>query len=250
MNALNITNRYFLHVEYDGALFHGFQRQQNIRSTVQEKLENALFSLTQEILTVTCAGRTDTGVHAINQVIHADLNSDWENDRLRMGLNFYLKDTGISVLNVYPCTLHVRFDAKERFYEYHILNRPTFSPLLKHRVWHIPKTLDIELMQEASQVFIGKHNFNAFRSSACEAKNPVRNLNTACVSKDGDIIKLNFSSPAFLHNQIRIMVGTIVQIGLRKIPLNTISHALQTGRRQDAGITAPPDGLYFLKVLY
>jgi tRNA pseudouridine38-40 synthase len=199
---------------------------------------------------VTCAGRTDTGVHAMGQVVHVDLKTVWAVDRLRAGLNFYLKNLGVSVLNVYPCDLHARFDAKERFYEYQILNRQASSPLLANRAWHVPRSLDVHVMAEASHILIGKHNFNAFRSSACEAVNPERTLNTACVFQEGSIIKLNFSAPGFLHNQVRIMVGTIVQVGLGKLDINCIRKALQTGSRSDAGVTAPPHGLYFVNVDY
>ncbi len=253
-------------------MFHGFQRQQNTRSTVQEKLEAALFELTQETLTVVCAGRTDTGVHALGQIVHVDLAIIWPAQRLQAGLNFYLKNTGISVLKVYPCDLHARFDAKQRFYEYQILNRQAPSPLLSSRAWHVSKPLNVGLMSEACNALMGYHNFDAFRSSACTASNPIRTLKTATVSHadldpgsaaiknndlacetipcEGKIIKLNFSAQAFLHNQVRIMVGTIVQIGLGKLDVNCIGRALQTGSRKDAGITAPPDGLYFVKVLY
>lgn len=231
-------------------MFHGFQRQQNTRSTVQEKLEMALFELTQEKLTVTCAGRTDTGVHALGQVVHVDLAIIWPNDRLRSGLNFYLKNTGVCVVKAYPANLHARFDAKERFYEYQILNRPAPSPLLTNRAWHVPRLLNIELMRSACHDLVGKHNFDAFRSSACEAHNPVRTLNSASISQESNIITLNFSAQAFLHNQVRIMVGSIVQVGLKKLDLGSIKKALQTGARIDAGVTAPPHGLYFMKVTY
>lgn len=243
-------------------MFHGFQRQQNTRSTVQEKLEAALFALTQEELTIACAGRTDTGVHALGQVVHVDLKTAWPTQRLQAGLNFYLKNTGVSILKVYPCDLHARFDATERFYEYQILNRQASSPLLNHRAWHVSRPLNTGLMAEACQALIGYHNFDAFRSSSCAASNPVRTLNTATVSVFQDkaegcrtgiqenIIKLNFSAQAFLHNQVRIMVGTIVQIGLGKLDVTCIERALQTGSRKNAGITAPPHGLYFVKVLY
>lgn len=217
---------------------------------MQEKLELALFELTQKKLTVTCAGRTDTGVHAIGQVVHVDLSVPWPNDRLRAGLNFYLKNTGACVVRAYPCNLHARFDAKERFYEYQILNRSAPSPLLENRAWHMPRLLDVELMASACHDLIGKHNFNAFRSSACAAPNPVRTLNAASVLQEDGIIKLNFSAQAFLHNQVRIMVGTIVQIGLGKLEPGSIQKALQTGARIDAGVTAPPHGLYFMRVTY
>ncbi|MEK7654957.1 MAG: tRNA pseudouridine synthase A [Pseudomonadota bacterium] len=291
-----MTNRYFFQIEYDGTLFHGFQRQQNTRSTVQEKLEMALLELTQEHLTVTCAGRTDTGVHALGQVVHVDLEDIWSVERLQAGLNFYLKNSGISVLKVYHCDLHARFDAKERFYEYQILNRSAPSPLLANRAWHMSRPLDIELMSEACHALIGYHNFDAFRSSSCAAPNPMRTLKTATIShghltgfpgvtvscsqsletvstgiQNADldpgsaacglvreatpfvgqgIITLNFSAQAFLHNQVRIMVGTLVQIGLKKLDLGCIGKALQSGSRKDAGVTAPPHGLYFVKVVY
>lgn len=255
-------------------MFHGFQRQQNTRSTVQEKLEMALFELTQKILTVTCAGRTDTGVHAMGQVVHADLETVWSTERLQAGLNFYLKNTGVSILKIYRCDLHARFDAKERFYEYQILNRRAPSPLLANRAWHVPRLLDVQLMQEACSTLIGYHNFDAFRSSACAASNPIRTLKSATVFPDKAadrrtgiqdnlyehrardcnareaIIKLNFSAQAFLHNQVRIMVGTIVQIGLGKLDINCIQNAFQSGSRKDAGITAPAHGLYFMKIIY
>lgn len=186
----------------------------------------------------------------MGQVVHVDLETVWPVERLRAGLNFYLKNTGISVLKAYPCDLHARFDAKERFYEYQILNRQTSSPLLTNRAWHVSRPLDIDLISEACRALIGCHNFHAFRSSACEAQNPERTLKTAQASQDGSIIKLNFSAQAFLHNQVRIMVGTVVQIGIKKKAISCIEKAFQTGSRTDAGITAPPYGLYFINVSY
>lgn len=232
-------------------MFCGFQKQQNVQNTVQEVLESALFYLTQEKVGVVCAGRTDTGVHALAQIVHVDLSKQWSTFQLCRGLNFYLKNIDIAVIRVYACDLHARFDAKERFYTYHILNRSAPSPLLKNRAWHIPQTLDIDLMQKGCEALIGHHNFNAFRSSACEAKNAQRTLNHAqCERVSSDQIHLRFSAQAFLHNQVRIMVGTLVYIGLGKIPVSQIQQAFNSGMRQHTGKTAPPYGLYFSGARY
>ncbi len=245
--------RYFLKIEYNGTLFHGFQKQKNTSQTVQEFIESAFSALTKEVNGVVCAGRTDAGVHARGQVIHTDLEKEWDPLKLMGGLNYYLKGAGVAVIDVSRSSLHARFDALERHYEYRILNRLAPSPLLQDRAWHIPFSLNIECMQEGCAKLIGHHNFNAFRSSDCQAHNPIRTLKTACINlceNDNSAISINFSALAFLHNQVRIMVGTLIEIGKGKRSVYTIEEAFSSGKRKDTGITAPPYGLYLTKVVY
>lgn len=246
-------------IEYDGTKFYGWQRQDGV-VTVQGVLENA-FSQVLGGLNVTLygAGRTDTGVHAIHQVAHMEVTDPilvqkWLKNASKMHLaaNFYLHNTGVIVTSseITDDNFHARFSAAQRSYLYVIFNRFTDSVLLKGRVWHIARLLDYEKMNSAAQLFLGVHNFNAFRASDCQAKNSVRTIDSVSVHKKQDFVLIQIKAKSFLHNQVRIMAGTLTQIGLGTIEAEHIQQLLESGDRTKAGPTAPPYGLYLQNVIY
>jgi tRNA pseudouridine38-40 synthase len=244
--------RYKLTIEYDGTQFFGFQKQAGFIS-VQELLETSLLKMTRENVIVFGSGRTDTGVHAKGQVVHFDLAKHLPPQKLLEGLNYYMKGKGCCVIEsqLVRDDFHSRFDAKERLYRYVILNRPTPSVFEEKRAWHIKKPLDIELMEQGAKLFLGHHDFKAFRSSDCQSKTTVKTLNRCDIEREGaDKIFIYISSRSFLHNQVRIMVGTLVEIGLGKKPFTVIAELLENKDRTKGGITAPSHGLYFTHVSF
>ena len=245
-------------IEYDGESFCGWQRQSG-QLTVQSALEDALSKVfnTKDRVIVEGAGRTDAGVHAIGQVAHFEAPDSWHNrvDKLPMAINFYLISSGILgavVLSAEKVSenFHARFSATMRHYRYLIYNRKIKSVLSANRAWHVPQKLNVHAMREASKMLIGKHDFTAFRSTSCQAKNPVRTLTDIDVRQKDDYIVVDVSARSFLHNQVRIMVGTLVQVGLGKYSQNSIKEMLQSCDRTKSGPTAPPHGLYFTRVDY
>lgn len=243
--------RYKVLMEYDGTKFHGFQRQKELIS-VQGLIEKSVLKIAQEEVTVHGSGRTDTGVHAVGQVAHFDLTKDIKPLKLREGLNYCMSEKGCSILDVSIVAddFHSRFQAKSRTYVYKILNRRSPSPLYDQRVWHVKKPIDIDLMKKASQYFIGHHDFSAFRCIHCQVTSPVKTMERCDVIEKDDLIEIHISSRSFLHNQIRIMVGTLVHIGLGKEDPSWIKDLLEGGDRKQSGQTAPPYGLYFANVTY
>ncbi len=247
-------------IEYDGMKFCGWQKQEGV-VTVQEVLEKAMTNVfgNKEIVTLYGSGRTDAGVHAISQVAHIEIFDEklikkWINNisKMSLAINFYLHDTGAVVKSseIVSDDFHARFSAKQRAYLYVIFNRKIESILLKNRVWHVKKKLDAKIMHDAGQLFLGTHNFNAFRSTDCQSLTAVRTVDFLSVLRKKDIILINIKAKSFLHNQVRIMVGTLKQIGLGKMQKFDIKTLLISGDRTKAGLTAPPYGLYFQKVLY
>lgn len=247
-------------IEYDGTKFCGWQKQEN-QISVQETLELAI----QKVFANSCeislfgAGRTDTGVHALEQVAHFELEdpeiiSKWQSNlrKLPLAINSYLRDLGVVVISAESTSddFHARFSAKMRHYRYVILNRRITSPVLLSRVWHVREILDIEKMSDGAKFLIGKHNFNAFRSAQCSAKNPNRTISNISITKQNDFITFDISAKSFLHNQVRIIVGTLKEVGCGKRTPQNIKLLLEKGDRRLSGITAPPHGLYFFKVDY
>ena len=252
--------RYKIIVEYDGADFHGWQRQKKLK-TIQGELESAAYKFSGEKITVFGAGRTDTGVHAIAQVAHLDISNPSLEDKkdklgkLTMGLNFYLaRDTQnkISVLKTQKVsnTFHARFSAISRCYIYTILNSESPSPLLRNKSWRIPIKLNEKLMRKASFLLEGKHNFSAFRSADCQSKSATKTIEKVEVKRTGDIIYIRVIAKSFLMNQVRIFAGTLVDIGLNKKSEYQIVEALEKGKRSLAGPTAPAHALVLEEVKY
>jgi tRNA pseudouridine38-40 synthase len=255
--------RYKLIIEYDGSFFFGFQAQKTMSNldTVQEALEKAIFLLTQQNVVIVGSGRTDSGVHALFQVVHFDLNHFFPANKLSDALNFHLKklfDTSspISVVKAELATndFHARFKARSRTYCYLILNRRSPSPLFQKRAWHVQSFLDMQKMREASSSLLGSHDFSAFRSVHCQAKTAFRTMSAIEIGRENFFseifIVFRITAPSFLHNQARIIIGTLKRIGEGKMDMETIKKALDSGKRSDAGPTAPAFGLYFLNTEY
>jgi tRNA pseudouridine38-40 synthase len=244
--------RFKLTIEYDGGGFVGWQRQANGLS-IQEALEDAVLAFSGETTEVAGAGRTDSGVHALGMTAHIDLSSDrFSAERVRNATNFYLRDVGISVLEVEPVApdFHARFSATRRRYLYRILNRSAPPALEAGRVWFLPRPLDAEAMHDAAQVLIGKHDFSSFRASHCQAASPEKTLDVLSVSRAGEEVHIRAEARSFLHHQVRNMVGTLALVGEGKWRTWDVEQALAARSRAAAGPTAPPEGLYLVDVAY
>ena len=243
--------RYRLTLEYDGAGFVGWQRQANGPS-VQQALEEAVEAFCSERTVVHGAGRTDSGVHALGQVAHLDLEGEVAPERLRDALNFHLKPRPAAVLEaaLAPADFHARFSALERRYRYRIVNRRAPLVLERGHAWRVPQPLDETAMQAAADRLIGHHDFESFRSSECQAENALRTLDLLQVTRRGEAVELEVAARSFLHNQVRILAGTLKQVGIGRWTPDDVSRVLAACDRRTAGPTAPPEGLTFLSVRY
>jgi len=243
--------RFRLTVEYDGRPFVGWQRQDN-GSSVQQALEEAIFKFCGERATVQGAGRTDAGVHALGQVAHVDIDKPSVGDTVRDAVNFHLRPWPVAVLQAEAVgpQFHARFDAVWRRYRYRIVNRRAPLALDAGRAWPVSVPLDAAAMHEAAQRLVGSHDFSSFRAAMCQAKSPLKTLTEIGVARSGDEIDIEVEARSFLHNQVRIMVGTLKQVGEGKWSADDVSEALEAKDRAAAGPTAPPDGLYLVGVGY
>ncbi|OLP59260.1 tRNA pseudouridine(38-40) synthase TruA [Xaviernesmea oryzae] len=245
--------RYRMTVEYDGLPYVGWQRQENGPSA-QGAIEGAIFRLTGETVSIRGAGRTDSGVHARGQVIHADLSRVWVPEKLCTALNAHLGQAGerVSILEVMAVAddFDARFSATRRHYLYRILCRRAPPALEAGRVWWVHRALDAGRMHDAAQTLVGKHDFTTFRSVHCQANSPVRTLDRLDVTRDGDLIEIRASAQSFLHNQIRSLAGTLKLAGEGKWSVEDVRAALDARDRRACGPVAPPDGLYFMQVDY
>jgi tRNA pseudouridine38-40 synthase len=243
--------RYRLKVEYDGRPYKGFQAQGELPS-VQASLERAVAGFSGETLRLQAAGRTDTGVHATGQVVHIDLEREWKPEVVRDAMNAHLVPEPISVLevDVPGGDWHARFSATERRYLYRILNRKSPPALDQGRVWHVKKPLDAEAMNAAAQVLVGHHDFTTFRDLQCQAKSPMKTLDLARVSREGDFVLLAFASRSFLHRQVRSMTGSLAEVGVGRWSADDLAAALAARDRRACGPVAPAEGLYLTGVSY
>jgi tRNA pseudouridine38-40 synthase len=243
--------RYKLTIEYDGTAFIGWQ-QQDDGLTVQGVLTEAVAAFAGERVTVSGAGRTDTGVHALGQVAHIDLTKDWEVDRVRDGLNFHIRPQPVAVLKAeqVAADFDARFSAIKRHYLYRIVNRRADLTLEQNRAWRVPRRLDAAAMHAAAQRLIGKHDFTTFRSTECQAKSPEKTLDRLDVMRAGDEIQIEASARSFLQHQVRSMVGSLVHVGEGKWSGADLASALAARDRTCCGQVAPPHGLYLVRVDY
>jgi tRNA pseudouridine38-40 synthase len=247
--------RYALILEYDGSFFSGWQWQKDAPS-VQTSLQTAIQSLTGEPITLYAAGRTDSGVHALGQVVHMDLSKSWSVDSLRRGINFYLKDIPIKILQAQeaPPLFHARFSALSRSYEYWILNRPSASALLEKRAWWIAAPLNQEAMIRGCALFQGHHDFSYFRHRDCQSASPFKTLEQFTLKSHHDYIVIYAKSRSFLHRQVRMMVGALVALGKEQWHCDHLSYLLAPERHteppRNRATTAPAHGLYLKQVDY
>jgi tRNA pseudouridine38-40 synthase len=243
--------RYKLILEYDGTPFVGWQIQ-GVGVSVQGVLTEAIAAFCGHSVKVAGAGRTDAGVHAIGQVAHVGLAKDYRADKVRDAINAHLRPHPVAVLAAEKVgeDFDARFSAKKRHYLYRIANRRPDLALDRTRAWRVPRRLDVEGMNVAAQRLIGKHDFTTFRSTECQAKSPVKTLDTLAVSRDGDEVRVESSARSFLHNQVRSMVGSLVLVGDGKWSTDDLSAALAAKDRARCGPVAPPEGLYLMRVDY
>lgn len=242
--------RVALGVEYDGSRFYGFQRQRQT-PTVQEILERALARVADHPVLVHCAGRTDTGVHALCQVAHFETDAERSERAWVLGCNTNLP-TGCTVLwaRAMPPTFHARFSARARSYRYRILNRWTRPGLLAGRAAWERRRLDAERMHDAAQRLVGEHDFSSFRADGCQARHAVRTIREIAVRRDGEEVVIEVTANAFLYHMVRNIAGTLIEIGSGKRDVGWIDTVLAARHRRTAGPTAPAEGLYFLGVEY
>lgn len=244
-------HRIRLTIEYDGSPFCGWQRQSG-QPSVQQALEEAIARFSGETVVTQAAGRTDTGVHALGQVVHFDLEREWDPFRVREALNFHLKPDPIAILEAETVGMdfEARFSAKGRRYEYLILNRRARPALDRDKVWHVPVPLDAGAMHRAAQLILGRHDFTTFRAAECQAKSPDRTLDTFSVSRQADRLVVSAGARSFLHHQVRSMVGSLKLVGEGKWTPADFRAALDARDRARCGPLAPPDGLYLTGVDY
>ena len=243
--------RYRLTLEYDGRGFVGWQRQDNGLG-VQQALEEAVRAFSGEVVRVHGAGRTDSGVHALAQVAHMELEKEWATDTIRDALNAYLKETPASVLGVAVTSadFHARFSAVERSYRYRIVNRRAPLTMDAGLAWWVPARLDAVAMADAATVFVGTHDFTSFRASVCQAKSPVKTLDELTVQTSGNEIHVVARARSFLHHQVRNIVGSLAWVGDGKWTRGHLKDALAAKDRCAGGPTAPAAGLYLTGVRY
>ena len=244
--------RFKLTLEYDGAPFVGWQRQDNDPS-VQAALEDALRALTGQAVAVVGAGRTDAGVHALGQVAHIDLADErFDGRKLREALNYHLKPAPIAVLAAAPAPadFHARFSATARAYLYVIVNRRAPLAIDRGRAWQVRQPLDVAAMAAAAEPLLGHHDFTSFRAAQCQAKSPCKTLDRLTVTREGDEIHIEAGARSFLHHQVRNIVGTLKWVGEGKWTAREVAAALAARDRAAAGPTAPADGLYLVSVAY
>ena len=244
--------RYQILVEYLGTSFVGWQIQKKGIS-IQKVIQSVLSKLLKHKILLYGSGRTDAGVHALEQSAHFDLKNEIQNiEKLVKSLNYFLNPKKISVINIKKRNLnfHARFSAKERSYIYLIRNRISPSIINKNKEWHIRKKLDLDLIRKGSKKLIGIHDFSTFRSSNCNANSPIRTLNKVLISKSKTQIKFNFKSRSFLKNQVRSMVGCLKFLGEKKWTIKKFEKVMKSKNRKNCAPPAPAHGLYLEKVIY
>ena len=242
--------RIALGIEYNGAAYYGWQRQQAM-PTVQGKLEAALSKIANYPVSVTCAGRTDAGVHATGQVVHFDVQVERAEPAWTLGVNSNLpKDIAVRWAHPVDSTFDARFSATARRYRYIIYNSPTRPAILGDGVTHVYHPLDVNRMQAAAPALIGEHDFSAFRATHCQSNTPFRNIQELYVSQQGPYIIVEIKANAFLHHMVRNIVGSLIVIGQGEQSEHWLGELLASKDRTLAAATAKPNGLYLVDVTY
>jgi len=243
--------RYAACVEYDGSNFSGWQAQKHDVRTVQETVEAALSKVADHDVKIITAGRTDRSVHAVHQIIHFDSDSQRTEFAWCRGTNRFL-DHDVRIKWVMPISqeFHARFSALSRSYRFIIHNAPIKSAIYRHYATHEHEQLDPTLMADASQILLGEHDFSSFRAAGCQAHSPVRTMQSLSLGYDGQWIWLDLKANAFLQHMVRNIAGCLIEIGYGKRPVSWLTDVLDAKDRTQAGVTAPPNGLYLTGVEY
>lgn len=241
--------RYKVNLEYDGTGLIGWQENRQGPS-VQSIIKDAIEKFCGARPDVVAAGRTDAGVHAVAMTAHFDLDGDFDANTVMRAVNFYLTDCPVSILScdVVSDDFNARFSCVRRNYKYVVLNRRAAPVLNRNRVWWVARPLDVAAMQHAAERLIGNHDFSSFRAAQCQAKSPIKTLDVARITQNGDEIIFEFSARSFLHHMVRNIVGTLVETGLGK-PYD-IDEIFAAKNRSAAGPTAPASGLFFISAEY
>jgi tRNA pseudouridine38-40 synthase len=237
-------------LEYDGTHYAGWQRQPG-HPTIQAAVEEALASVAQERIAIVGAGRTDAGVHALGQVASFRTEKPLPSEDWVRALNALLpKDICVRSVQQAAAAFHARYSALGKLYEYRILNRPERSALERERAWHLRKTLDLEAMREAAAALTGLRDFSSFEGSPTENTNPMCRLEELDLHREGDLIRINVYADRFLRQMVRAIVGTLTEVGIGSRAAGSLQAVLGAKSRAAAGKTAPPHGLYLMRVDY
>ena len=244
--------RYQLLIEYVGTDFRGWQIQKK-GSTIQGLIQEKLIKLLKEKIILNGSGRTDTGVHAIQQSAHFDCKSEIKDlIKFLKSINHFLNDKGVAVTKIKKRSnkFHSRYSAKQRIYRYIIFNQISEPVIEKNRGWHVRKPLDLELIKKGAKKLIGTNDYSTFRSSSCHAKSPIKTIKSIKVKSLKNKIEIEFKSQSFLQQQVRSMVGCLKYLGEKKWDLKTFNKAFRSKKRILCAPPAPPEGLFLARIIY
>ncbi len=245
-------HRYQILIEYVGTNFIGWQIQSKGQS-IQKLIQIKVSKLLKEKINLVGSGRTDSGVHAVEQSAHFDCKKKIKNlDKFLQSINFFLNIKLISITNIKNKSLnfHARFSAKQRIYTYVIFNRISRPSIEKNRGWHIRKKLDLKLMKKGAQKLLGTNDFSTFRSSSCNAKSPIRTIKSIKIKEVKNKIQIQFKSQSFLQQQVRSMVGCLKYLAEKKWDLKKFENVFKSKKRTLCAPPAPAHGLFLERVIY
>ena len=245
-------NRYQILIEYVGTNYNGWQIQRKGK-TIQGRIQNTISKIFKEKVNIIGSGRTDSGVHALEQSAHFDTSTKIkDNYKFLKSINHFLSRYGISILDLKKrkLTFHARYSAKARVYKYVILNRKSGSVLKNKRCWHIIKKLNLVMIKKGAKKLIGTKDFSTFRSSSCSAKTPVRTIKSIKFLSKKNIIEIEIKAKSFLQNQVRSMIGCLRYIGEGKWNIQNFEKIIKSKKRINCAPPAPAEGLYLTKVIY
>ncbi len=243
---------YLIKIEYDGSSYVGWQYQKNGRS-IQGKIENALGKILKMQTRLIGAGRTDKGVHAFGQYANfKTYEKIIDIKKFLNSINFFLGKSLISIISIKKKdnSFNARHNAKERIYEYKIINREGALSLYKNKAWHIKKKLNIQDLKNGAKILEGTHDFSTFRSASCSAKSPVKKMNSVSIKKKDDEVIITFKSKSFLQNQVRSMVGSLKYLSCGNWSLDNFKRVLKSKKRSECAPPAPACGLYLKNIKY
>ena len=244
--------RYQLLIEYVGTNFRGWQIQKK-GSTIQGLIQEKLTKLLKQKIILNGSGRTDTGVHAIEQSAHFDCENEIiDLTKFLKSINHFLNEEGIAIIKIKKRSnkFHSRFSAKQRIYKYIIFNQISTPVIEKKRGWHVRKPLDLDLIKKGAKKLIGTHDYSTFRSSSCHAKSPIKTIKSIKIKSSKNKIEIEFNSQSFLQQQVRSMVGCLKYLGEKKWDLKMFEKAFKSKKRILCAPPAPPEGLFLARVIY